>query len=63
MKPLKNLKKQGKLKKQQPVYKTPAQKIRDYFIKKYGKSKNIFIREKTFPDIQVPKVQRFFKKK
>ena len=43
--------------------KTPAQKIRDYFIKKYGSSKNIFIRKKNNTDVQMQEVWGNDKKK
>ena len=43
--------------------KTPAQKIRDYFIKKYGSSKNMFIRKKPSEDIQMSEEWRDNKKK
>ena len=60
---MKNLKQRKNLKQKQKVPKTSAQKIRDYLIKKYGSSKNIFIRGKTFTDVQVSKMWRGNKKK
>jgi len=45
------------------VPKTSAQKIRDYLIKKYGISKDIFVKGKAFTDIQMSKVWRGDKKK
>lgn len=43
---MKNPKQRKELKQKQRVPKSPAQKIRDYFIKKYGSTKDIFIRKK-----------------
>ena len=43
--------------------KTPAQKIRDYFIKKYGISKDIFIAGETEDSIRMSEMQRKNKKK
>ena len=39
------------------VRKTAAQKLRDYLKRKYGNSKNIFIRRETDDGIRVPDVQ------
>ena len=55
---MKNLKLKRKLKLKQKVFKTAAQKIRDYFIKKYDSAENIFIREKTTSSVQVSKMRR-----
>ena len=63
MKHLKNQKLKRKLKPKQKVPKTAAQKIRDYFIKKYDSTKNIFIRRETSVSIQVSEVRRDDKEK
>ena len=60
---MKSLKLKRKLKLKQKVPKTPAQKIRDYFIKKYDSTKNIFIRRETSVSIQVSEVRRDDKEK
>ena len=60
---MKNLKQRKNLKQKQKVSKTSAQKIRDYLIKKYGISKDIFVKGKTFTDVQMSKMWRSNKKK
>ena len=60
---MKNLKLKRKLKLKQKVFKTAAQKIRDYFIKKYDSTENIFIRKKTHTGVQMPEVWGNDKKK
>ena len=43
--------------------KTPAQKIRDYLFKKYGSSKDFFIKRKASDDVHMSDVQGTDKKK
>ena len=45
------------------IKKAPAQKIRDYLIKKYAATEDIFVKGKAFTNVQMSKMRRYNKKK